>query len=109
MLENEGVRRSVRGIAIADHHAVPVNGQSLPVGSSQGADVGSIPVEVREGMESIVAGTVPADNLAGVVDGVSGLQGLRVVGVAKAEILHRSLGKEHRAMILGTALAIADH
>src|SRR6476469_4518550 len=109
MIENKGVRRSVRSIAIAHHHTGPVNGESFPVGSSQGAEVGGSPVEIRKGMESIVAGTVPANDLGGIVDGVSGLQGVWVVGVAKTEVLHRIFGKEHRAMILGAALAIADH
>src|ERR1700738_3977182 len=109
MIEHEGVSRSLRSIAIAHNLAMVVDSQRLPVRSSQDPQVGRLTILIDKGAENIVVYTVPANDLTGVVDRIGCFEGVRVIRAAQSKILDRFLGEQHRAVILGSALAIADH
>ena len=71
--------RAVRNLAIAHHLTLFVDSQRLAVCSSQGAEVRRIAVGKKKGVECVVARVMPADDLAGIVDRISGFESIRFV------------------------------
>ena len=72
MIEDKRMSRSVRGIAVAHDQAILVDSERLPACSSERPELGRIAVYKFKGVECVVAGAQPADDLPSVVD--AGLQ-----------------------------------
>jgi hypothetical protein len=109
MIKNEGMNRSFRGIAIANHLSILVDGERLSICSSQGAQIGGVTIYPRKGVKNILPNAVPSDNLTRLIDGVGCLKGVRIIGTANAKIFNRAIGKDGGTVIPGTTLAITHH
>ncbi len=70
---------SVRSIAIAHHLTLFIDSKRLAVCSSQGAEVSRIAIRKKKGVERVVARAMPADDLAGIVDCISGFESIGFV------------------------------